>query len=68
MHMDIITTSEMRATRKIICKSCDQLSKLNTCNACGCFVPAKVFLAASDCKLGKWPKIVDSSVDQPTKE
>lgn len=36
------------------CKSCDKLSKLNFCELCGCFMPAKVRLKTATCPEGKW--------------
>lgn len=36
------------------CKACSNLSVLNICKECGCFMPAKVRLKWSSCPIGKW--------------
>jgi hypothetical protein len=36
------------------CKSCENLTKLNICKLCGCFMPFKVRLKGVSCPAGKW--------------
>jgi hypothetical protein len=36
------------------CINCDQLTNLNRCKQCGCYMPAKVRNETSTCPLKKW--------------
>lgn len=48
--------------RMAICRSCDQFRKLtNQCAQCGCFMVAKTKLLSSECPLGKWTKVDEST-------
>lgn len=41
--------------RKNLCYNCEiRNEKLNTCTACGCFIPAKIRLKDEQCPLEKW--------------
>jgi hypothetical protein len=49
------TVQEIRMS---ICRQCDQLFKpLNTCKRCGCYMPAKTYLASVKCPLNKWGRM-----------
>lgn len=43
-----------RNDRMNICKECDNLSTLNFCALCSCFMPIKVWISASSCPEEKW--------------
>lgn len=46
------------AERFEICKSCPKFrKKTQTCKECGCFMAAKVKLAAASCPLHKWEAV-----------
>ncbi len=38
-----------------ICKQCPELTKINRCRKCGCFMTLKITLTGAKCPLGKWP-------------
>jgi hypothetical protein len=41
--------------RTAICKTCDYKNKkLNACNECGCFLPAKTRVEDAQCPFGYW--------------
>jgi hypothetical protein len=42
--------------RYAICLDCEEISKIRTCNKCGCFMPLKVRLSGAECPIGKWNK------------
>ena len=42
--------------RYAICLDCEEISKIRTCNKCGCFMPFKVRLSGVECPIGKWGK------------
>jgi hypothetical protein len=42
--------------RYAICLDCEEISKIRTCNKCGCFMPLKVRLSGVECPIGKWGK------------
>ena len=46
--------NETVAKRIATCRSCPELSKINTCAQCGCFMPVKVRFKWMKCPLGKW--------------
>jgi len=37
-----------------VCKRCPAFTSLQTCNKCGCFMPAKVQLAGATCPQKRW--------------
>jgi hypothetical protein len=43
-----------REERISICKSCPNLSGINICKLCGCFMPFKTWLSNQHCPDGKW--------------
>lgn len=46
---------EIEAKRRMkICVSCDELSDINTCKLCGCYMSAKVRSPKSICLKNKW--------------
>jgi len=48
-------TEELAKKRISICFSCTNYKqKINRCNICGCFMPAKVRSINSSCPLKKW--------------
>lgn len=58
---------EVRSLRFAICKSCDDLNtkfNINTCKICHCFMPAKTYLAAASCPVGRWLAEPDSPSEQ----
>lgn len=53
--MSIWVDKETAQARFDICKECENLFKpTNTCKKCGCFMKAKVKVAAVECPVGKW--------------
>lgn len=49
----LFVSEETERSRLDACAGCDRLEGAR-CGACGCFIVAKVKLAASKCPLGKW--------------
>lgn len=48
-------SEEIKSSRLAICNSCDNFNQtIKTCKLCGCYMPAKTMLAASDCPDNKW--------------
>lgn len=44
-----------RTNRRNICNTCEVRNvKLNTCTACGCYIPAKTALSKSTCPMELW--------------
>lgn len=51
----VLANKPLIKERTFICSSCEvRNTKLNTCTLCGCFLPAKIKLAKSDCPMGLW--------------
>jgi hypothetical protein len=46
---------ELKEVRMGICKQCPELTKINRCRKCGCFMTLKITLTGAKCPLGKWP-------------
>jgi hypothetical protein len=47
--------NEISKPRTAICKLCQHRDKvLNSCNACGCFLPAKTRVEDAECPFGYW--------------
>lgn len=40
--------------RRAQCNKCEARSTLNVCTACGCFLPAKIRVRASECPMERW--------------
>lgn len=60
--------TDLQTARLAICKTCPELTTLNRCQKCGCFMAVKVKLRGAHCPLGKWPQLEEwikknSSVD-----
>lgn len=51
---DCFATEEEAKRRAKICDGCSHLTKMNTCNLCGCFMPAKVKYKQATCPKSKW--------------
>lgn len=47
---------QMMLDRWRVCRDCPELRAGAVCGKCGCFMKAKVKLAAAECPLGKWNK------------
>ena len=46
---------KLAAERYKVCSSCEFLSKLDFCKACGCYLKAKIFTTnTASCPNGKW--------------
>ena len=60
MFTKILTTKNRREKRLATCKSCENYTKIHTCNLCGCFMPIKTYLKKSDCPANKWGNIFNS--------
>ena len=56
IRFDLKVDNETRLERIKICESCENLTKLKTCQECGCFMPIKIWLKMSKCPLDKWPQ------------
>ena len=46
---------ELQSVRMSICKQCPELTIINRCSRCGCFMTLKTTLTGAQCPLGKWP-------------
>ena len=44
----------LREKRMKICKSCENFTKIQSCNKCGCFMPLKTWFKIFNCPIGKW--------------
>ena len=56
----LFVSDEVYEERVSICRSCDRYDELhNSCNNCGCYIPAKAKVILDSCPLEKWT--VDSS-------
>jgi hypothetical protein len=60
-----IATQQQADQRFDTCKRCINMSVLNTCNQCGCFMPAKVRLKHSYCPIQFWGPIEDTGEQHP---
>lgn len=47
--------SELQSVRMAICKECPELTMINRCRSCGCFMTLKTTLTGAACPLNKWP-------------
>jgi len=47
------TTSTFKK-RMELCRSCDNLTMLNLCSLCGCFMPIKTRIRKAACPASKW--------------
>jgi len=48
-------SQEVKIQRLKICQQCEFFtSKYNSCNVCGCYMPAKALFAAFKCPKDKW--------------
>lgn len=57
-QMTSIELEEMSEKRTDICKQCvERDSVMDTCDKCGCFLPAKTFSPSSECPIGNWKQI-----------
>ena len=52
--IEILVNKEERNKRVKICKTCEQLSNIQICNQCNCFMPIKTWLKISKCPKEKW--------------
>jgi hypothetical protein len=50
-----------RNERLAICKACPHLSLIDTCNKCGCYMPAKTYLSGQSCPIGKWVAVSNTT-------
>jgi hypothetical protein len=45
----------IKEQRLSICYSCESfITKIQTCNECKCYMPAKALFAETICPIGKW--------------
>ncbi len=47
-------TKEQSQQRYAICMTCKKLTKIKTCELCGCFVIGKTKILKEKCPEGKW--------------
>ena len=59
--MQIFVNDEIKQARSNICKDCEQLTFMNTCSICNCYMPAKVRLPAASCPDNKWFAVVENA-------
>ncbi len=53
--IDSIKVSEEERTKRFdICKSCENLNRMDFCNICSCYMPAKTYLPNTSCPIKKW--------------
>ena len=50
---EVLTTKDIETRRFNLCKHCPKLQG-ERCEACGCFIRAKVKLKVSKCPISKW--------------
>ena len=53
-NLPVLVPAEVADERITICRACEHLTSENRCTQCGCFMSAKVNLAASQCPMSKW--------------
>ena len=57
-NTNIKVSDEIREERFNICKSCEEFHKTTEfCRVCGCYMPAKTWIASTSCPIKKWVKI-----------
>lgn len=54
--MDDKDSAALVEVRQPVCDGCDFKSEHNTCNVCGCFLPAKQRVKDEECPEGYWGK------------
>lgn len=48
-------SQKVRQERLSICENCEFfIKRITTCKSCGCYMPAKVTFAATECPERKW--------------
>jgi hypothetical protein len=58
-----IVNDAVKIHRMSICKSCDFLrTTLQTCEKCGCFMPAKTSFSNSSCPVNKWTSMQNQTI------
>jgi rRNA maturation protein Nop10 len=55
--MEIFVNDQVKSARSDVCKSCDNLTFINTCSICNCYMPAKVKLPSAFCPELKWQAV-----------
>jgi len=58
---------DLQKARMTICQACPELTTLNRCQKCGCFMAVKTRLRGAYCPLGKWP-LLEEWTTQNTNE
>lgn len=53
-RLPVFVPKEVAHERISICEGCEHFTEKRRCTECGCFMNAKVNLAASECPIGKW--------------
>jgi len=57
-NINLKVADDIREKRLNICKSCDEFHKSTEfCRVCGCYMPAKTWIASQSCPLKKWIRI-----------
>lgn len=51
--LNVFTSQQVVQERVAVCKFCEHRA-LSMCTRCGCFIPAKVRFAGSNCPEGLW--------------
>lgn len=51
------SAEEVSKERMEICRSCENLTKLDFCKMCGCQMNIKTKLARMTCPIGKWKEV-----------
>lgn len=46
-----------RDKRFEICKTCENLGKMDFCKLCGCYMPVKTYIPGQSCPAKKWVAI-----------
>jgi len=60
----VLSGVAVAAERLAVCRACDQFrQRTHVCGVCGCFMPAKVYIAGESCPavVPKWGPAVESS-------
>jgi hypothetical protein len=53
----MLVPAGLQETRMEICRACPELTNLDRCRKCGCFMVAKTRVKGARCPLGKWPTL-----------
>jgi len=53
-NLKLLDDPKIEEVRKSLCNSCENFTKLSTCDKCGCVMPLKWKFHYAKCPLEKW--------------